>query len=75
MMTDFISRLELERSDLADKLHKLGTFIQNKGLFDALPKIHQDLLREQFEAMIKYIDVLERRLELLGIVLNTTCTS
>lgn len=67
---DFKSRLKKERLELADKLNKLNTFMSTDKFYN-LPREDKDLLYDQNIHMTKYLQVLGKRCERLGIVLDT----
>lgn len=60
-MDDFRSRLIDESMQLKERLVKLGSFIRSKNIRN-LPRKDQELLRQQYEVMTKYDDILETRL-------------
>lgn len=63
-METFVSRLKDEKSQLDEKIGKLGSFIQSDP-FKNIDARQQELLRCQYFIMQSYTDVLERRIELL----------
>lgn len=59
-----VQRMLGESADLVERKQKLGFFIHGANtVFDGLPKEDQDLLRQQFEAMDNYSNILQMRLE------------
>jgi hypothetical protein len=68
-MEDFKTRLLDERTDLNQKIDKLGPFI-NSEKYSELPVKVQDLLRVQLYAMKTYSYVLTERMILLGLEVN-----
>ena len=63
-MSDFAARLQIERTELADRVEKLEAFILSDR-FDALPNVDRLDLREQRSHMGKYLEVLTRRVSRL----------
>lgn len=63
-MSDFLSRLKTEASELAEKTEKLSTFL-NGDAFTKLSKGNRILLYEQVEIMQRYLNVLTIRIELI----------
>ena len=61
-MTTFIERLEIEKSELDDKLSKLNDFI-NSGNFKTISEYQQLKLIEQVAYMTLYSRVLNERLQ------------
>lgn len=59
-MSDFRSRLFSEYSDLQVKIEKLKEFVIGEK-YDALPEIDRKDLKEQLGHMVKYCEVLSRR--------------
>nr|WP_298672921.1 hypothetical protein [uncultured Prevotella sp.] len=57
----FLERLEIERNELNDKLIKLDTFLLSEK-FSTLPYEDQQLLKEQYDAMSKYLQILSKRI-------------
>lgn len=55
-------RVVEERHDLADKITKLGAFIGG-GVFSQLDAAEQGRLREQHDTMVKYRDILDKRIQ------------
>lgn len=61
-MTDtFLSRMQAEEQELTVKCNKLSDFIDSPN-FPMIPDIEQTDLREQFEHMLDYRNVLLRRI-------------
>lgn len=54
-------RVDIERAQLNERAEGLESFIGTDNFF-ALPKIEQESLTEQLEAMIWYRDVLDKRI-------------
>lgn len=61
----FYDRLLVETQDLADKLNKLHAFL-GTPMFAKLDRPNKDLLYEQHRSMSVYVQILGKRLELLG---------
>lgn len=59
---NFLDRLIIEESDLNEKIIKLHHFIQSKE-FIPLSENQQKLMKEQYEIMIKYHNILKLRIE------------
>lgn len=57
----FLDRLQLERSQLAEKHSKLSAFFATE-IFGALPVEDQDLLGDQISIMEEYLTVLTKRI-------------
>lgn len=64
-MSTFIERLQVEKSELSEKVEKLVSFINNEELFSKIDPMQQTLLKQQVGYMQGYLAVLEQRLELL----------
>lgn len=65
MMEDFVKRLIVEKDELNDKLTKLSLFI-TLDKFKELDKEMQDLLSKQEQIMQEYVEILDRRVEILN---------
>ena len=65
-LSDFEIRLIEETEELAQKTNKLNDFMRTQKFYE-LPRPHKDLLYEQYHAMLNYLQVLGKRLELLSI--------
>lgn len=63
-MSTFIERIETEHFELDEKIEKLETFIGG-DIFKTLDPKMRALLSKQLEYMIKYSNILTKRLELL----------
>jgi hypothetical protein len=63
-MSDFKSRLLIEKSDLSEKIQKLSSFIGGNNFKSIDPK-QQDLLSKQLPVMKAYEGILSERLSLL----------
>lgn len=63
-MSDFKSRLSIEKSELDEKIGKLSTFIESDGINSIDPK-QKALLNEQLPAMKLYAYILAERISLL----------
>lgn len=61
-MSDFLTRLKTEQSELTEKIEKLSVFV-NGDKFNTLSSKHQYLLKRQLVAMEQYNECLELRLE------------
>ena len=66
--TDYRDRMKAEHYELNERVNKLGSFFQT-AIFGNLPDEKKELMRQQHEAMRKYLDVLGKRCALEGIVL------
>ena len=66
--TDYRDRMKAEHYELNERVNKLGSFFQT-AIFGNLPDEKKELMRQQQEAMRKYLDVLGKRCALEGIVL------
>ena len=62
---DFLERLKDEAKELAAKVNGLNSFMATEG-FVALDRENKDLLYEQQRAMSVYLQILGKRLEILG---------
>lgn len=65
-MEEFKERILEETQELAEKLNKLNRFMESKG-FLKLDRENKDLLYEQNRAMSLYLQILGKRLEILGV--------
>jgi DNA-binding Lrp family transcriptional regulator len=63
-MSDFAARLQVERTELADRVEKLEKFILSDR-FDALPNVDRTDLKDQRSHMRGYLAVLDRRVSRL----------
>lgn len=63
---DWKTRLLIETEELADKIHKLEDFIRAEKFY-TLERIEKDLLYEQLQTMLSYIQILGKRLEYHGL--------
>lgn len=65
---NFLARLKREREDLADKVSRLGNFIDrgSPGVEDD----HRELLHIQHSAMTSYLKILDLRLAIFGTFAN-----
>ena len=61
-MTTFIERLEIEKSELDDKISKLNNFL-NSDNFKTVSEYQQSKLTEQVTYMTLYSRVLNERLQ------------
>ena len=59
----FLDRLYIERNELADKIEKLGSFLQGE-VFKKLGCKQQHLLNEQYSTMCAYLTILDERITL-----------
>lgn len=59
-------RMVKEARELADKIHKLEDFMRTDKFYNLI-RSKKDLMYEQLQAMLTYIHVLGKRLELEGI--------
>lgn len=65
-MGDYKARLVKETNDLRDKVNKLHDFIKTKTFYN-LDRVDKDLLYDQYHAMLTYLQILGKRLELAGV--------
>jgi hypothetical protein len=65
-MEEFQLRLKNETESLAIKLNKLNDFMRSQ-LFYKLTRVEKSLLYEQYHAMLNYLEVLGKRLEINGV--------
>lgn len=65
-MEPFHERLLSERAALAEKLDGLRAFLNRPDASDVVGKSQRVLMLRQFDFMVGYLDVLDRRLALLG---------
>lgn len=63
---DYVNRMIFERSDLKEKVTKLDKFIDSDK-FSELSIVKQDLLVNQYNAMLTYLGILEMRLKVEGV--------
>ena len=63
-MSDFKTRLKVEREELGAKLEKLEHFLTTDNL-DGIDKVQQELLKLQAKVMSTYLCVLNSRIELM----------
>ena len=64
---DLVSKLNTERTELAEKIEKLKNFITTNPIYKTLNRDHVSLLDDQLEAMETYEHVLITRLALLNL--------
>lgn len=62
-MSSYKDRLQIEITELSDKISKLQDFIYSYK-FNQLSEVNQILLSDQEEYMIKYLNILKIRLEM-----------
>ena len=62
-MNDYKLRLQKELEDLDFKIEKLNNFIEKNDIFKTIDLKEQELLKEQRKAMIKYADILRKRIK------------
>ena len=62
-MNNYKLRLQKELEDLDFKIEKLNNFIEKNDTFKTIDLEEQELLKEQRKAMIKYADILRKRIE------------
>lgn len=63
---DYVNRMLIEHSDLKEKITKLDKFIDSDK-FSELSIVKQDLLVNQYNAMLTYLGILEMRLKIEGV--------
>lgn len=66
---DWKDRLKNEAEELRIKINKLHEFMKTREFYK-LNRIDKDLLYEQFHAMLNYLQILGKRLELHKIELD-----
>lgn len=66
-MKPFELRLANEHLKASRHLKNLNTFIADRTRFGLLPAEHRSLMLRQSELMTQYVEVLEKRLSILGI--------
>jgi uncharacterized protein YdcH (DUF465 family) len=59
-----VQRMLDEQSELSDKVGKLETFILTNPVFKQLSKERQRLMRQQYDAMSLYNNILKERVAL-----------
>jgi len=62
-MNNYKLRLQKELEDLDFKIEKLNNFIEKNDTFKTIDLEEQELLKEQRKAMIKYADILRKRIK------------
>ncbi len=62
-MNNYKLRLQKELEDLDFKIEKLNNFIEKNNTFKTIDLEEQELLKEQRKAMIKYADILRKRIK------------
>ena len=62
-MNNYKLRLQKELEDLDFKIEKLNNFIEKNDIFKTIDLKEQELLKEQREIMIKYADILRKRIK------------
>lgn len=62
LVPSYQSRVIAERSELEEKIAKLGTFLSGT-LYAKLPQAEQLLLSEQYSVMTRYSSILSKRIE------------
>lgn len=63
-MLDYKQRLQVEKSELEEKVVKLELFINENKIFKSLEPIKQFLLKKQLSEMKSYLETLNYRIEL-----------
>ena len=63
MSEEVRERVTAERDELEIKLKKLAAFIYNNDAFKKINPRQQKLLKEQLVVMDRYLDILNKRLE------------
>lgn len=58
----FQDRLQIEECELNDKINKLNHFMQGEK-FAALNEVQRNYMSEQYRTMIKYQEILKKRIE------------
>lgn len=63
-MPEFITEMETELKELTERINKLSKFIDSYAFKYYVHYEKQDLMKEQIGVMIRYQDLLERRLKI-----------
>lgn len=63
-MSDFKDRLVTEHSELSEKIEKLSNFLESERFSD-IDKEQQELLKQQYQVMLEYQQILIQRIKLL----------
>lgn len=63
-MPEFIVRIQAELKELTERIDKLSKFIETPTFKYYVRYEKQDLMEEQLGVMIRYQDLLERRLKI-----------
>ena len=72
---EVIERVQKEKSELDEKIHKLNAFVEDEDKFNKLAIVHRRLLIRQRNAMSEYAVILSERLESFGAYANAgSCT-
>ena len=58
----FQDRLQIEEFELNDKINKLNHFMQGEK-FAALNEVQRNYMNEQYRIMVKYQEILKKRIE------------
>lgn len=64
-MSDLLKKLDTEQRNLYAKINRLDTYIYVNEEFDKLPRKVKRLLKKQLKHMVRYNEVLNKRIELL----------
>lgn len=62
-MLEFQKRVIEEKKELDEKINKLFNFIYNSGAFTLVEDAEQDRMRDQFEIMNRYSQILGKRIK------------
>ena len=63
ILMNYIQRMELELDSLKDKVNKLAKFIEGSDVYANLEIIDKVLMQNQLDAMIRYLECLQCRLD------------
>ncbi len=69
VMSTFIDRLNVEKSELDEKIGKLKSFMESDN-FNKIDTVQKSLLQVQAHAMLTYSQILFERISLLEPVAN-----
>ncbi len=55
-------RVFAERDELADRVERLGLFLEDKEKLALVPQAERRRLRTQLQAMVEYLSILDQRI-------------
>ncbi len=64
-MNEFIQRLKAERDYVQEKMHGMTKLLEMGS--EVVDPVHRQLLIEQHAVQVRYVEILNERLNLLGI--------